>query len=106
MTARARLAATSRILGVSFACLVLIAARAVGATGERTVSGVRISLGEEGRRWTLIPTMLEGKVESFVALREEIPFGENLTAVCCIGERQRVLHRTDRLRLVLLGEGQ
>jgi len=81
MTARARLAATSRILGVSFACLVLIAARAVGATGERTVSGVRISLGEEGRRWTLIPTMLEGKVESFVALREEIPFGENLTAV-------------------------
>ena len=30
------------------------------ATGERAVSGVRITLGEEGRRWTLVPTMLDG----------------------------------------------
>lgn len=51
------------------------------ATGERTISGVRISLGEEGRRWTLVPTLLDGKVESFVALREDAPYGENLTAV-------------------------
>jgi hypothetical protein len=51
------------------------------ATGERTVSGVRISLGEEGRRWTLVPTMLDGKVESFVALREDAAYGDNLTAV-------------------------
>jgi hypothetical protein len=42
---------------------------------------VRISLGEEGRRWTLVPTMLDGKVESFVALREDPAYGENLTAV-------------------------
>ena len=51
------------------------------ATGERAVSGVRISLGEEGRRWTLVPTLLDGKVESFLALREDMPMGENLTAV-------------------------
>ncbi len=51
------------------------------ATGERTVSGVRISLGEEGRRWTLVPTLLDGKVESFLALREDLAYGENLTAV-------------------------
>jgi hypothetical protein len=51
------------------------------ATGERTVSGVRITLGEEGRRWTLVPTMLDGKVESFLALREDLAYGENLTAV-------------------------
>jgi hypothetical protein len=51
------------------------------ATGERTVSGVRITLGEEGRRWTLVPTLLDGKVESFLALREDLAYGENLTAV-------------------------
>ena len=50
-------------------------------TGERTVSGVRISLGEVGRRWTLVPTLLDGKVESFLALREDMPMGGNLTAV-------------------------
>jgi hypothetical protein len=38
---------------------------------------VRISLGEEGRRWTLVPTMLDGKVESFVALREDAAYGDN-----------------------------
>jgi len=58
-----------------------IADAANSAVGERTVSGVRISLGEEGRRWTLVPTLLDGKVESFVALREDAPYGENLTAV-------------------------
>ncbi|MBI1303768.1 MAG: hypothetical protein GC172_08270 [Phycisphaera sp.] len=51
------------------------------ATGERSVSGVRISIGEEGRRWTLVPTLLDGKVESFLALREDMAYGENLTAV-------------------------
>ena len=51
------------------------------ATGERSVSGVRITLGEEGRRWTLVPTLLDGKVESFLALREDLAYGENLTAV-------------------------
>jgi hypothetical protein len=51
------------------------------ATGERAVSGVRITLGEEGRRWTLVPTLLDGKVESFLALREDLAYGENLTAV-------------------------
>ena len=80
-TVRTRLAATSLMLVESFACLVLVAASAAGVTEERTVSGVRISLGDEGRRWTLVPTLLGGKVESFLALREEIPFGENLTAV-------------------------
>jgi hypothetical protein len=50
-------------------------------TGERSVSGVRISLGEEGREWTLVPTLLDGKVESFLALREDLAYGENLTAV-------------------------
>jgi hypothetical protein len=59
----------------------LPAEAAGAATGERSVSGVRISLGEEGRRWTLVPTLLDGKVESFVALREDVPYGENLTAV-------------------------
>jgi hypothetical protein len=54
---------------------------APAATGERSVSGVRILLGEESRRWTLVPTMLDGKVESFVALREDLAYGENLTAV-------------------------
>lgn len=48
---------------------------------ERSVSGVRITLGEVGRRWTLVPTLLDGHVESFLALREETPFGENLSAV-------------------------
>jgi hypothetical protein len=51
------------------------------ATGERSVSDVRISLGEEGRRWTLVPTLLDGRVESFLALREDLAYGENLTAV-------------------------
>jgi len=51
------------------------------ATGERSVSGVRITLGEEGREWTLVPTLLDGKVESFLALREDLAYGENLTAV-------------------------
>ena len=38
-----------------------VPAEAAGAaTGERIVSGVRISLGEEGRRWTLVPTLLDG----------------------------------------------
>ena len=54
---------------------------APAATGERSVSGVRISLGEESRRWTLVPTLLDGKVESFLALREDLAYGENLTAV-------------------------
>jgi hypothetical protein len=69
-------------LGAGMAWLapeVADAARA--ATGERAVSGVRITLGEEGRRWTLVPTLLDGKVESFLALREDVAFGENLTAV-------------------------
>ena len=71
-----------------FAMLALVAAMAwiaphaaEAATGERSVSGVRISLGAEGRRWTLVPTLLDGKVESFVALREDMAYGENLTAV-------------------------
>ena len=51
------------------------------APGERSVSGVRISLGDAGREWTLVPTMLDGKVESFLALREGMAYGENLTAV-------------------------
>jgi hypothetical protein len=49
--------------------------------GERSVSGVRIRLGGYGREWTLVPTLLDGKVESFLALREDMPMGENLTAV-------------------------
>ena len=71
-----------------FAMLALVAAMAwiaphaaEAATGERSVSGVRISLGEEGRRWSLVPTLLDGKVESFLALREDMAYGENLTAV-------------------------
>ena len=71
-----------------FAMLALVAAMAwiaphaaEAATGERSVSGVRISLGAEGRRWTLVPTLLDGKVESFLALREDMAYGENLTAV-------------------------
>jgi hypothetical protein len=74
----------------SLAALALGAAVAWGAphadaahaaTGGRGVSGVRITLGEEGREWTLVPTLLDGKVESFLALREGAPMGENLTAV-------------------------
>ena len=71
-----------------FAMLALVAAMAwiaphaaEAATGERSVSGVRISLGAEGREWTLVPTLLDGKVESFLALREDMAYGENLTAV-------------------------
>ena len=71
-----------------FAMLALVAAMAwiaphaaEAATGERSVSGVRISLGAEGRRWSLVPTLLDGKVESFLALREDMAYGENLTAV-------------------------
>lgn len=71
-----------------FAMLALVAAMAwiaphaaEAATGERSVSGVRISLGAEGREWTLVPTMLDGKVESFLALREAAAYGENLTTV-------------------------
>jgi hypothetical protein len=74
----------------SLAALALGAAVAWGAphadaahaaTGGRGVSGVRVTLGEEGREWTLVPTLLDGKVESFLALREGAPMGENLTAV-------------------------
>jgi len=69
-------------LGVGMALIAPESADAAhAATGERTVSGVRITLGEEGREWTLVPTMLDGKVESFLALREDMPMGENLTAV-------------------------
>jgi hypothetical protein len=49
--------------------------------GERSVSGVRIRLGGYGREWALVPTLLDGKVESFLALREDLAYGENLTAV-------------------------
>ena len=69
-------------LGAGMALLAPESADAAhAATGERSVSGVRISLGEEGRRWTLVPTLLDGKVESFLALREDLAYGENLTAV-------------------------
>jgi hypothetical protein len=68
-------------LGAAMAWIAPQGAEAAAATAERTVSGVRISLGEEGRRWTLVPTMLDGKVESFLALREDLAYGENLTAV-------------------------
>ena len=69
-------------LGAGMALLAPESADAAhAATGERTVSGVRITLGEEGREWTLVPTLLDGKVESFLALREGMPMGENLTAV-------------------------
>jgi hypothetical protein len=69
-------------LGAAMACIAPESADAAHpATGERTVSGVRITLGEEGREWTLVPTLLDGKVESFLALREGMPMGENLTAV-------------------------
>jgi hypothetical protein len=68
-------------LGAAMAWIAPQGAEAAVATAERTVSGVRISLGEEGRRWTLVPTMLDGKVESFLALREDLAYGENLTAV-------------------------
>jgi hypothetical protein len=69
-------------LGVGMAWIAPESADAAhAATGERSVSGVRITLGEEGRRWTLVPTLLDGKVESFLALREDLAYGENLTAV-------------------------
>ena len=68
-------------LGAAMAWIAPESAEAAAATGERTVSGVRITLGEEGRRWTLVPTLLDGKVESFLALREDVAYGENLTAV-------------------------
>jgi len=69
-------------LGVGMALLAPESADAAHpAAGERSVSGVRITLGEEGRRWTLVPTLLDGKVESFLALREDMAYGENLTAV-------------------------
>gem|GEM_PF-2622649 len=69
-------------LGVGMAWIAPESADAAhAATGERTVSGVRITLGEEGREWTLVPTMLDGKVQSFLALREDLAYGENLTAV-------------------------
>ena len=58
-------------LGAAMAWIAPESAEAAAATGERSVSGVRITLGEEGRRWTLVPTLLDGKVESFLALREE-----------------------------------
>ena len=48
---------------------------------ERSVSRVRVSLGDEGRRWTLVPTMHEGRVESFIALREGVAYGENFTTI-------------------------
>jgi hypothetical protein len=72
MTAFATLA-----LGAAMAWVAPQGAEAAAAIGERTVSGVRISLGEEGRRWTLVPTLLDGKVESFVALREDAAYGDN-----------------------------
>jgi hypothetical protein len=69
-------------LGVGMAWLAPESADAAHtAAGERSVSGVRITLGEEGRRWTLVPTLLDGKVASFLALREDLSYGENLTAV-------------------------
>ncbi len=69
-------------LGAAMTCIAPESAEAAHpATGERAVSGVRITLGEEGRRWTLVPTLLDGKVESFLALREDMAYGENLTAV-------------------------
>jgi len=68
-------------LGAAMAWIAPESAEAAAATGERSVSGVRITLGEEGRRWTLVPTLLDGKVESFLALREDVAYGENLTAV-------------------------
>ena len=72
---------TTLALGAAMAWIAPQGAEAAVATAERTVSGVRISLGEEGRRWTLVPTLLDGKVESFLALREDLAYGENLTAV-------------------------
>ena len=76
-----------RALSRTFRLMTLAVGFAIGIAttsthaAERTVSGVRIMFGETGQRWTLIPTLLDGNVESFVALREDAPVGENITAV-------------------------
>ena len=76
-----------RVFSRTFTLMTLAVGFAIGIAttsthaAERTVSGVRIMFGETGQRWTLIPTLLDGNVESFVALREDAPVGENITAV-------------------------
>ena len=76
-----------RALSRTFRLMTLAVGFAIGIAttsthaAERTVSGVRIMFGETGQRWTLIPTLLDGSVESFVALREDAPVGANITAV-------------------------
>ena len=76
-----------RALSRTFTLMTLAVGFAIGIAttsthaAERTVSGVRIMFGETGQRWTLIPTLLDGSVESFVALREDAPVGANITAV-------------------------
>ena len=76
-----------RVFSRTFTLMTLAVGFAIGIAttsahaAERTVSGVRITFGEAGQRWTLIPTLLDGNVESFIALREDAPVGENITAV-------------------------
>ncbi len=76
-----------RVFSRTFTLMTLAVGFAIGIAttsthaAERTVSGVRIMFGETGQRWTLIPTLLDGNVESFVALREDAPVGANITAV-------------------------
>ncbi len=74
------LSRTFRLTTLAVGFAIGIAATSAHAS-ERTISGVRIMFGEAGQRWTLIPTLLDGNVESFVALREDAPVGENITAV-------------------------
>ena len=74
------LSRTFRLMTLAVGFAIGIATTSTHAS-ERTVSGVRIMFGEAGQRWTLIPTLLDGNVESFVALREDAPVGENITAV-------------------------
>ncbi len=74
------LSRTFRLMTLAVGFAIGIATTSTHAS-ERTVSGVRIMFGETGQRWTLIPTLLDGNVESFVALREDAPVGENITAV-------------------------
>ena len=49
--------------------------------GGRTHRLGRAHLARRGRQALDARTLLDGKVESFVALREDAPYGENLTAV-------------------------
>ena len=72
---------------IALSCLVSVANASSGAPAK-TVSTVHAVLND----WTLVPTLSDGKVESFVALRDSDGTGSNVTAVWFVLKPTGVWH--------------